>query len=242
MEKLLLRISRFERELGPRLEPKITDSRSDFSRAAISSLLPGGGAGLLATGGGSLFVDRFGEGATGHVPAAGGDGGEGFDSLLHHRLQHGEHQERKANHGLHGGGCLLLVKEGLNGAGHLSSGHKQGFDRGGVKGGFIRTDEGGVVPTEVIDGISFRFTLSPGTFSTGTGSTAERTGIIKDITIRQKVRIHTSNRRTNGGSRRGGCGLVRHNYTRERHRFSKGRHDEYRGTLYSTVYLELQRA
>ncbi len=51
MEKLLLRISRFERELGPRLEPKITDSRSDFSRAAISSFLPGGGAGLLATGG-----------------------------------------------------------------------------------------------------------------------------------------------------------------------------------------------
>ncbi len=33
----------------------MTDSRSDFSRAAISSIFPGGGAGLLATGG-AIFL------------------------------------------------------------------------------------------------------------------------------------------------------------------------------------------
>jgi hypothetical protein len=51
---LLERISRLDREAGPRFIPKTTDSSSDFSRAAISSFFPAG-AGLGAAGGGVFF-------------------------------------------------------------------------------------------------------------------------------------------------------------------------------------------
>ena len=112
---------------------------------------------------------------------------------------------------------------------------------GGVQGGLVGADEGGVVHTKVVNGVSFRLTFGTGTLRAGTGPTAESTRIIKHITIRQIITIHTGNRRTGGGGSRGGRSLVRENHTRERHRFSENRHGEYRGTLYSTVYLELQR-
>ncbi len=72
IEKLFERISRLDREAGPRFIPKTTDSSSDFSRAAINSFFPAGAGLGTAGGGGNVFsLEGLSEGAaSGDVPPA----------------------------------------------------------------------------------------------------------------------------------------------------------------------------
>jgi hypothetical protein len=191
------RISRLERGAVPKLAPKMTDSSSDFSNAAISSFLPGGGRLSGDSRGSVAFLVSLQKRATsGGILPAGGGGGEGFDSLLHHSLQHLQHGQSERDQRFHGGGGIRGFKQGSNGAGQGSRRDQQGFVVGGIKRRLLWVDKGRVIPTQVIGSISLNFTFSTSTLSTRTTSIAKNTRIVVQVGNRDIIPINTSHRGT----------------------------------------------